>query len=265
MLIHVCNYQDAVPSCQQVFDCRAKHNPDMETSRHRLKSARLARGYTQEELATAVGCGQSTIGNLESSGNSKSQTTSKWLPKIADVLDVPVLWLTDDKYAGCDPLASDVVKSQSVMAEVHHPVENVLVPILENHVTGGSGSEFLDVDVLAGNLSISREWAQRTLVPLPRDIRRLRVVHAKGDSMKPTIGPGNVLLVDTGHITPDIDGIYVLRADGQLFVKRVSREPGMAPVISSDNPAHKTVTSLDGTREIDIVGRVLYVFRGDAL
>lgn len=139
------------------------------------------------------------------------------------------------------------------------------IPILENHATGGSGSETLDVDVLAGSLPISREWANRNLLPLPRDVNRLRVIHAKGDSMRPTIHPGDILMVDTGHVAPDIDGIYVLRSDAQLFVKRVSREPGMAPIISSDNPAHKTVQALDGSRDIEIVGRVLYVFHGNPL
>lgn len=83
--------------------------------------------------------------------------------------------------------------------------------------------------------------------------------------MKPTIHPCDVLIVDTGHNAPDVDGIYVLRHNEQLFVKRISRDLGSAPIISSDNPAHKTTQTLDGSLEVAIVGRVLYVFHGKSL
>lgn len=61
------------------------------TQKDRIKHAREGKGWTQQNLADAVGCGQSIIGNLESG----SQAGSKWIPKVAHALDVCIIWLTD--------------------------------------------------------------------------------------------------------------------------------------------------------------------------
>ena len=82
--------------------------------RDRLKLARKMRGLTQAGLAALVedGCTQSSIGNLE--GRS-GQRTSQYLPQIAAVLNVPILWLTDDDYKGRDPFAEIEYESADVV------------------------------------------------------------------------------------------------------------------------------------------------------
>ncbi len=58
----------------------------------RLKLRRQQLQLTQADLAKKVGVRQSTIGNLESRGGN----TSKYAPKIAEVLNVPLEWLLFD-------------------------------------------------------------------------------------------------------------------------------------------------------------------------
>lgn len=90
----------------------------------------------------------------------------------------------------------------------------------------------------------------------------LQLVHAYGDSMLGTLNSGDFAIVDTDCQVADIDGVYVLQANGQLFIKRVTRRMDGAHVITSDNPSVRTVDVLDGSQPVRICGRVVYGWNG---
>lgn len=137
----------------------------------------------------------------------------------------------------------------------------IYIPLLENAASMGSGSDELPTDVLAGKLPISPTWAQQHL--RATHTGALRFIHGFGDSMSPTFQDGDILLVDTTQCDPAaIDGVYVLRAHGRLFVKRVRQNISGGLEISSDNPAVKTVDILDGSHEVQAIGRVIWVWNG---
>ncbi|WP_010162996.1 S24 family peptidase [Sphingomonas sp. PAMC 26617] len=80
---------------------------------------------------------------------------------------------------------------------------------------------------------------------------------ARGDSMLPTISDGDTLVVDERdrRVTARA-GIFVLRHEGVLLVKRLtSREGGV--VITSDNPAYPDITA----PAVDVIGRVVWLSR----
>lgn len=93
---------------------------------------------------------------------------------------------------------------------------------------------------------------------------RLVIIETQGDSMAPTIAPGERVVVDTGHKIPSPDGIYALRDRfGAVVVKRVQvplrrGEPETIKIIS-DNKAHGDEDV--GPDEIDIIGRVVCALR----
>src|SRR3569832_428390 len=68
---------------------------------------------------------------------------------------------------------------------------------------------------------------------------RLSIVRVEGDSMAPTLSPGDDILVDLDDCHDRLrDGIYVLRVDDALGVKRLALNPrGRRVTIQSDNPA----------------------------
>ncbi|UYY78876.1 helix-turn-helix transcriptional regulator [Sphingomonas sp. R1] len=63
------------------------------------------------------------------------------------------------------------------------------------------------------------------------------MVRVAGDSMAPTLNDGDEILVDGDQCRPDARGIFVLRADGELLVKRVRSAIGGIELVS-DNPAY---------------------------
>ncbi|MGB7371024.1 S24 family peptidase, partial [Erythrobacter sp.] len=57
------------------------------------------------------------------------------------------------------------------------------------------------------------------------------------------------------------DGIYVLRADDALVVKRIAIKPGGKQItIASDNPSYPTWHDMDRS-EVHVVGRVIWFGR----
>jgi phage repressor protein C with HTH and peptisase S24 domain len=91
---------------------------------------------------------------------------------------------------------------------------------------------------------------------------KLSVIRVEGDSMSPTLSAGDDILVDLGD-GPDRlrDGIYVLRVDGALLVKRLAIHPvGRRVTVQSDNPAYGDLPDC-GLDEIDCIGRVIWAAR----
>jgi Peptidase S24-like len=90
----------------------------------------------------------------------------------------------------------------------------------------------------------------------------LSMIKVSGDSMDPTLGDGDDILVDRSDAADRVrDGIYVLRFDGALNVKRIALNPeGRRFTVRSDNAAYPSWPDCDPTR-IDIIGRVVWVGR----
>lgn len=124
----------------------------------------------------------------------------------------------------------------------------------------GAGNDLITEDVILGSVPISRRWLHAHL-PRSRP-EALQLVHAYGDSMGDTLHSGDFAIVDTDYTVADIDGVYVLQANGQLFIKRVTRRIDGAHVITSDNPNVRTVDVLDGTHPVRICGRVVFGWNG---
>lgn len=172
-------------------------------------------------------------------------------------------------FADVDPLGLDVSyiitgrrTSGRLSGAVPAPSESadaVAVPLLSATASMGPGSEAVD-DVILGSVPVSRRWLA---LHIPRSRpESLRMVHAHGDSMFGTLDSGDLAIVDIDHTTADVDGVYVLQANGNLFIKRVTRRMDGRVEITSDNPSVRTVDVLDGSHQVQICGRVVYGWNG---
>lgn len=90
--------------------------------------------------------------------------------------------------------------------------------------------------------------------------KNLVMVFAAGDSMEPTIVDNNTLMVDTSSTIPQDGGIYVIRNDGHLLVKRTQIAPGQGVWLISDNKEYKEMlVKFDKSEDLEVIGKVVWI------
>ncbi len=91
---------------------------------------------------------------------------------------------------------------------------------------------------------------------------QLSIVRVEGDSMAPTLGDGDDVLLDHREAgQPQRDGIFVLRVDERLLVKRLAVHPmGRHVTVQSDNPAYPDWPDCS-IEDITCIGRVIWAGR----
>ncbi len=138
---------------------------------------------------------------------------------------------------------------------VEPPAAMALVPLIDVRASAGPGAH-ADSEGRGTAIGFDRKWL-RDLAK--GSIDGLSIIRVSGDSMLPTLTDGDDIIVDTNDGADRLrDGIYVLRLDDMLMVKRLAREPaGRGITIRSDNPAYPSWQACDPAR-IGVVGRVLW-------
>ena len=133
----------------------------------------------------------------------------------------------------------------------------VLVPKLAIGASAGAGAS-VDGEAVEGEVAFDPKW----LRDLGADPRALSIIRVEGDSMAPTLDDGDDILVDGGDAAARLrDGIYVLRMDDALMVKRVARAPGPGRIsVISDNPHYRSWDDLP-MGSVQLVGRVVWTGR----
>ncbi|HUD90550.1 S24 family peptidase [Sphingobium sp.] len=133
----------------------------------------------------------------------------------------------------------------------------VSVPRLALGASAGGGT--LDEDErAAGVMAFDARWL-RHLGVRPQ---RVSIIRVDGESMAPTLSDGDDIMVDHDDDAERLrDGVYVLRLDGVLMVKRIAMGPrrGRFSVVS-DNPHYPDWADIDPAL-VDIVGRVVWTGR----
>lgn len=134
----------------------------------------------------------------------------------------------------------------------------IVVPRLDVEAAAGAGALGGD-ERPRTHFAFDQKWL-RALVQ--GDTQRLSIIRVEGDSMVPTLADGDDILVDCGGIGERLrDGIYVLRIDEALIVKRLALNPSSRRVsIKSDNAAYPTWPECE-LDSIDVIGRVVWAGR----
>jgi phage repressor protein C with HTH and peptisase S24 domain len=134
----------------------------------------------------------------------------------------------------------------------------VTVPRLDVGASAGPGAE-AGAERTLGQIAFDPAWLRRMRIA---NREQLSLIRVQGDSMAPTLSDGDEIMVDRGDAGERLrDGIYVLRIEDVLVVKRVAVNPaGRRLSIRSDNEAYPAWPDCDPAA-LDVVGRVVWVGR----
>lgn len=209
---------------------------------------------TQAALAKAVGVTPQAISKLVTG----ETTETSRLYKIARELNTTPEYLlgeTDDRgdrlsdkrlpWKGAEPAA----ERDSEMVQIH-----------QIDLSFGLGAAVMDTEIFedqAAKLEFPRSWLRMITANAPSLLCWAR---CKGDSMYPTIGDGDVALIDRGQRSLlDADLIWAASYGNAGIVKRLRPMPDGGVKIMSDNPSVDPETAYDG--ELSIFGRVIAVVK----
>ena len=132
-----------------------------------------------------------------------------------------------------------------------------LFRIRQLQVGASAGPGSLADDEYAESMGFGPKWLRRLGV----DPAELSLIAVDGDSMHPTLGDGDDIMVDHSAASrPLRDGIYVLRKDDVLLVKRIAMGPSGRLSIRSDNPQYPDWDDVSAD-SVNIIGRVVWTGR----
>ena len=134
----------------------------------------------------------------------------------------------------------------------------IAIPRFDIRASAGAGA-FTEGETPIAHLGFDQRFLKQLCGASPDDLSIIRV---RGDSMYPTLADGDDIMVDLSvHGMRVQDGIYVLRRDDTLAVKRIAVHPGSKRLtISSDNKAYPSWPDCDPA-PVEVIGRVVWAGR----
>ena len=206
-----------------------------------LKIFRKRAGYSQKEVADALHVTQGAVSSWESGRWEPDQQN---LSALADLFGVSV-----------DALIGRVTKIEPIGRTIEEvpelvPEDEVLIPLVASLRCGPgtAGEPFAFIKDVPIPSSYVRRWGEG-----------LKAIVAVGESMSPTIVPGDMLICRPGDAW-ESGNVVSVNADDSDMIKRIYRTADGGIDLRSDNPAfppiHYTAEDLQQER-IRVLGRVL--------
>ncbi|PLY13586.1 phage repressor protein [Sulfurimonas sp. CVO] len=120
--------------------------------------------------------------------------------------------------------------------------------------SAGGGAELEEEEVQG--VEIPHEFV--TMLGGERELKYIEAINVSGDSMEPTFSYNDIVFINRNKTDLRRGGIFTIRTQGGLFIKRVQKRIDGKIDIISDNQIYSTQT-LD-PNEIEVIGRVVSRF-----
>lgn len=235
----------------------------------RLRDTRRLRGLSQEQLAKKIGASQSQISTIE---KEQSGTSLRTATAAAHALNVSMDYLVgyaDDPRPATE-LKRNLETAIARLADVdpdHGTVgdryfeatDEDFIAVDEIVAAPGTGENVIDERIVS-----RRKFARLWLKAHRLDAHRCRIIRFYGESMEPTIPDGAAMLVDLESREPRDRGIFVMRIDDELLVRRLTQHPQGAWLMKSDNPDKRAWPTRPWPDDGRIVGNVRWMSRSFA-
>ena len=194
-----------------------------------------------------------TIAGFSRIWNEGGLPKSETLKKIKQLKGCSIDWLLTGEGS---PFPDSEAPKATATDTLGNPVdidEFVFVPRYDIQAAAGHGQLVGDEQPIFA-MAFRRYWIENYVT---RDIKNLSVISVKGDSMEGVLNDGDTILINHGQTMPR-DGLYVLRLNENLLVKRLQLIPGGIVNVISANEAYPTfeIDLKNPTDDVAIIGRV---------
>ena len=223
---------------------------DLNGIRKKLEKKILAGGHTFREVSLKIGRKDSYIQQYIKYGFPKrlNEVDRK---KVCQLLELDEAELIDDELL------------KSGIKDVN------LIKLTEKNV---NPTDFLRIDIY--DMKSSERPEENVIGQLAINYKEffgwcngnpenLKIMRLSGDNMEPTILSGSLIMYDTSVLEYSGDGIYIIRYDDRITLKRVQRTSNEQYILKSENPRYQDVRC--SLEELNILGRVINVLTSRSL
>ena len=215
----------------------------MKTVGARLRKGRKMRRMTQTDLAKLIGTSPNQISMIE---NGQSGTSLRTMVAAANALNVSLDFLaglTEDVRPSRQ-LLFDLIDIRTELSDLMHGEPGKLAA----HYDGTTHIEVIDIRTAAGAGAVVHSGeGVKSMIEFPvawlreRNLqpKNCRVIEVVGESMEPTLADGCSILIDLSSSDPYPRGMFVMRTEDELIVKRLKRDQEAGWLLVSDNPDKK--------------------------
>ena len=125
-----------------------------------------------------------------------------------------------------------------------------------NDVNASAGGGGEDGGEEIENIEIPEQFV--TLLGGERELKNIEAINVSGDSMEPTFSYNDIVFINRAKTDLQRGGIFTIRTEAGLFIKRVQKRIDGKIDIISDNKVYSTQTL--EPHEIEVIGRVVSRF-----
>lgn len=241
---------------------------------NKIRALREENGISQKKFAKELGI---SYGTLQSYEYGTTKPKIDFIERLAEKFKIDVSYFYDDcrqyvvnmssKSSSKNKKLSSIVR-QSPNLSSNKPLnapnlkksQNIInIPYFEDtYASAGSGIINYDETPIVMSFDIN---FLRVFLKITGSLNNLHIINAKGDSMEPTINGGELLYINPYENEQSVISgcIYVINYDGDIFVKRVDKNPVTKSLtLISDNPKYEPI-KIEATDLINckIIGRVV--------
>lgn len=214
----------------------------MSNARERLLELTQEKGSSLARLSEMIGRNPTYLQQFIRKGSPRKLEEHD-RKMLADFFRVP-----ESELGGSLNIAED--KSYNARAALPLDPGWVDVPRLAISASAGQGA-VVGAEAAFDNFRFSKKWLREQGL----EGAQLSAISVDGDSMEPLLRAGDEVLVDLRQ-QPFRDGIYVVRLEDALLVKRVAAQGGGRLSLLSQNLAYPPLdVSVDA---VEIIGRVVW-------
>lgn len=222
-------------------------DPILET----IDAALRRKGLTDAAASKLAVGHPSLIKNLRMPREGEKRYNLPALMKLADVLDL-------EFYYGPRRETGPIAQVTLDGADYAH------IPLHDAMLAAGSGCSNASEQVI-DQLAFRRDWLKKVGVTASA----ARLARVQGDSMQPTMWPGDMILIDTKRKDPQIrqrethdqrrSPVYAMIDNGEARVKRIERPTAELLMLLSDNPDYAPeLRQGKDLANIKIIGKVVW-------
>ena len=193
------------------------------------------RGITQVEAAKQIGVSRQLVGRWLIG---ESEPDRKNLIDLAAFLRLPPAYLM---------LGNDGAFTPEDIQD-----DTIAIPVM----CVESPNEFFEPAKSIRSIRVEKNWIQSKSTTTNLDA--LRIINIEGDNMRPTLIRGDYAIVDTSINTFTIEGIYLVKIQGQMMIKRLLRNLDGSLELKNDHAQYPSLTvPTDSVQAIEIIGKCI--------